>query len=100
MENEYISIYNNINEEKLKIQQKMAILKDDKSAKLEKEETKSLETSGQHMSEIKNLVAMVTGNGTQHKETVRGSSVITSRVATLVRETEENFAKLMFVQSR
>mgnify|MGYP007022723927 CR=1 FL=1 len=67
---------------------------------LDKEETQGQERSKKHLLEMKNLAGMVTGNGTQHKETVRGNSVVRSRVSTLVRETEENFAKLLFVQSR
>ena len=100
MENEYISIQNIIDEEKLKIQQNLAILRDDKTTKLEKEEVQGQDKSKGHMLEILQLATMVTGNGTQHKETVRGNSVVSSRLSTLVRETEENFAKLLFVQSR
>ena len=100
MENEYVSIHNNMEEEKLKIQQNLAILKDDKTMELEKEETQGQDKSQSHMFEILKLAGMVTGNGTQHKATVRGNSVMWSRVSTLVRETEENFAKLLFVQSR
>ena len=100
MENEYISIQNNMDEEKLKIQQNLAILRDEKTTKLEKEEVQGQDKSQGHLLEISKLAAMVTGNGTQHKETVRGNSVVSSRLSTLVRETEENFAKLLFVQSR
>ena len=100
MENEYVSIRNNMNEEKLKIRQNLAILKADKTTELEKEETQGQDKCRCHMLEILKLAGMVTGNGTQHKETVRGNSVVWSRVSTLVRETEENFAKLLFVQSR
>ena len=100
MEKEYISIYNSMDEEKLKIQKTLALLKDDKTTELDRAETKGQDRSKKHMLEVKNLAAMVTGNGTQHKETVRGNSVVSSRVSTLIRETEENFAKLLFVQSR
>ena len=100
MEKEYISIYENMDEEKLKIQKTLALSKDDKTTELDKEETQGQERSKKHLLEIKNLAGMVTGNGTQHKETVRGNSVVSSRLATLIRETEENFAKLLFVQSR
>ena len=100
MEKEYISIYNNMDEEKLKLQKTLALLKDDKTTELDRAETKGQDRSKKHMLEVKNLAAMVTGNGTQHKETVRGNSVVSSRVSTLIRETEENFAKLLFVQSR
>ena len=100
MKNEYISIYNKIDDEKLKIQQNMAIFSDDKATNLEEEDTQNQDRFKRHVSEITKLAGMVTGNGTQHRETVRGSSVVTSRLSTLVRETEENFAKLLFVQSR
>ena len=100
MEKEYISIYENMDEEKLKIQKTLALLKDDKTTELDKEETQGQDRSKKHLLEIKNLAGMVTGNGTQHKETVRGNSVVSSRLSTLIRETEENFAKLLFVQSR
>ena len=100
MENEYVSVHNNMKEEKLKIRQNLAILKADKTTELEKEETQGKDKCRCHMLEILKLAGMVTGNGTQHKETVRGNSVMWSRVSTLVRETEENFAKLLFVQSR
>ena len=100
MKNEYISIYNKIDDEKLKIQQNMAIFSDDKATNLEEEDTQNQDRFKRHVSEITKLAGMVTGNGTQHRETVRGSSVVTSRISTLVRETEENFAKLLFVQSR
>ena len=100
MEKEYISIYENMDEEKLKIQKTLALSKDDKTTELDKEETQGQERSKKHLLEIKNLAGMVTRNGTQHKETVRGNSVVSSRLSTLIRETEENFAKLLFVQSR
>ena len=79
MENEYVSIYNNMDEEKLKIQKTLALLKDDKTTELDKEEAQGQERSKKHMLEVKNLAGMVTGNGTQHKETVRGNSVVSSR---------------------
>ena len=79
MENEYVSIYNNMEEEKLKIQKTLALLKNDKTTELEKEETQGQERSKKHLLEVKNLAGLVTGNGTQHKETVRGNSVVSSR---------------------
>ena len=100
MENEYISIYNKMDEEKLKIQQNMAIYKNENSTQLEEEEAEHQVRCQRHEADIMKLAGMVTGNGTQHRESVRGGSVISARVATMVRETEENFAKLLFVQSR
>ena len=79
MENEYVSIYNSMEEEKLKIQKILALLKDDKTTELDKEETQGQERSKKHLLEVKDLAGMVTGNGTQHKETVRGNSVVSSR---------------------
>ena len=44
-------------------------------------------------------ILKLAGNCTKHKERVRGNSVVCLRIISLVRETEENFAKLLFVQS-
>ena len=51
MENEYISIYNSMDEEKLKIQKTLALLKNDKTTELDKEETQGQERSKKHMLE-------------------------------------------------
>ena len=63
MENEYISIYNKMDEEKLKIQQNMAIFNDDTAANLEEDETQNIKDRFKiHVSEIMKLAGMVYNN--------------------------------------
>ena len=100
MENEYRSIYDKMDEEERNINIQLKTIKNYKTTDLEKLERQSQLWSRGHGEEIDNFGGQVTGNGRQHKSTVRGSAVITSRVRTLVKETEENFNKLLFVQSR
>ena len=62
MENEYISIYNKMDEEKLKIQQNMAIFNDDTAANLEEDETHNMDHFKIHVLEIMKLAGIVYNN--------------------------------------
>ena len=66
---------------------------------LEKELSETDE-SKRHVEKIHSCLHEVSKNETKHIENVRLNTVNTSRIRSNVKETEENFSKLLFVQSR
>ena len=93
-------VLKNLDEEKAMIADELESFKTTIQSKVLNLEVSEIEESKKQFEKIKDYLHEVSKNESVHKENVRLNSVNTSRIRSNVKETEDNFSKLLFVQSR